>query len=124
VIKEPLKLDASLADTYREAQAFVRKVGSAVNSTAPPDNKTWRYVFFVSAMDHAEADAEEQIRQIPPDERSAGMDHLDLRRFAIANLQSIRALAFLRAEKEEVEKHLLSQRSNIYEQHKLRNPDR
>jgi hypothetical protein len=123
-INDPLKLDASLADTYQAAQDFVRKVGSTVNSTAPPDHKTWRFSEFRQQMDFAEVEAEAQLKKIPPNQRTAGIDPLDLRRYAIANFQCIHAVAFLRLQLADVEQNLLNQRSNIYDQHRLRNPER
>ncbi len=112
----PLELGGDFATKNEDSKGFIALVRRKL------DPGSHRRSNFESEMFHAEKEAETQVEQTPPEQRPAGIDHLALRRYAIAHLQCAKAIVFLQNEKREAEENLLSQRSNLLKQYTLRNP--
>jgi hypothetical protein len=112
----PLKIDGN-TDSAQKAADFVRHVSVQLGQG------TFRRNAFLNWMVEAEAEAERAVEEMPQDQRPAGVDPLILRRCAIANLQCIRASAFLQRERREVEEKLKAQRSRLTEQLRARSPN-
>lgn len=97
-------------------EEFVRKAASTIGAG------THRHSSYVSIVNQAGYEAEHFIKQIPPAQRPASIDPLDLRRYEIARFQCLRAIAFLNGETKKMEEEVRSQRSQLIERYYHRNP--
>ena len=113
-VKVPFKYSSSLNKTHDVAEAYVKNVRGTLG-------QTMRALDFSSVMHEAETQAELEIERIPPEQRPQGIDPLQLRRWAISNLQCARAVVFLRHEKMEMDEKLISQRESLIERLMMRN---
>ena len=102
--------------THEASVDFVRQIGIRL------DRGSRRHQMFLSVMMSAEGNAEREVEQTPPEQRPSGVDHLTLRKYAIAYLKCVTAIAFLRSQKREAEEKLVSQRHGLIERMSLRNP--
>jgi hypothetical protein len=116
VVSTPFKLDSN-TEAAQASNDFVRHVSIQLSQG------TFRRQEFLNWMVQAQTEAENQVEQMPQDQRPPGTDPLVLRRCAIANLQCIRAWDFLQRERHEVGQRLIAQRSQLIEQLRLRSPN-
>jgi len=85
------------------------------------DPGSWRRADFEGVMRNAEGIAEHTLEETPIDQRPDGIDHLALRKWAIARLQCNRAVIFLKGQKQEAEENLRSQRTNLLQRYVEKN---
>jgi len=81
------------------------------------DHGSWRRMDFENVMRNAEAIADSTLEETPIDQRPSGIDHLALRKWAIARLQYNRAVIFLKGQKREAEANLRTQRANLLQRY-------
>jgi hypothetical protein len=81
------------------------------------DPGSWRRMDFEGVMRNAEAIAENTLEETPIDQRPSGIDHLALRKWAIARLQCNQAVIFIKRQKREAEENLRNQRTNLLQRY-------
>lgn len=101
------------ADRYEETTKYLQQVRTKLaGSHRMSDITTQLY--------DGERQTELQIRETPPDQRAAGIDPLDLRKWAIANRQCWLVHQYLIRQLAEVKETIRTQRSGLLDRYRLR----
>jgi hypothetical protein len=114
-IYTPLTIGGDFVNKNAAATEFIDLVRRKM------DPGSWRRSNFEGAMSTAQNEAEYSLEQTPVDERPSGIDHLALRRWAIAHRQCATAILFLEKEKREAEENLRSQRHDLLQRYVEKN---
>jgi hypothetical protein len=112
ILAEPLVL---AAEHYEEATKYLEQVRSKLAGSH-------RISDIATQLSDGEWQAEQQLRETPPEKRPAGIDPLDLRKWAIANRQCWLVSRYLISQLSEVKENLRTQRSGLIERFRLRSP--
>jgi hypothetical protein len=112
----PLKLGTDFLPKYTEAQQFIEIIRDRM------DPGTERRSSFERAMYHASNMAERQLEYTPIEQRPSGIDHLLLRKCAIAHLQCVNAIEFLKSQRAKTEQYLLNQRPELLKRYHQLHP--
>ncbi len=104
----PLQLGGAFSERKRAAETFLEEVNRILRTTMR--GESIRYI-----MANAAHEAEQAIRQVPLDERPAGIDPLDLREWAIVHYQAGHVLHYLQRQKTEARQYLRQYRDMFLE---------
>jgi hypothetical protein len=102
-----MRVDADLATTYQASQEFINTIRQRMD---PGLERRGR---FETEMMEATSHAEQAVEATPPEQRPEGIDHLALRRYAIAGWQCGRAITFLKKDRQKIQQHLLNKRPDL-----------